>query len=70
MNIDIKKTKIVATIGPASEDVDVLKNMIENGMNVARFNFSHGEHETLAEVIRNIRELSRDRRRAVGAMSQ
>ncbi|MCK4635321.1 MAG: pyruvate kinase [Candidatus Moranbacteria bacterium] len=59
MNIDTKKTKIVATIGPASEDVSVLKNMIESGMNVARFNFSHGEHEWHKRVMKNVRKVSR-----------
>ncbi len=59
MNIDIKRTKIVATIGPASEDTDTLKHMIESGMNVARFNFSHGEHEWHKRVMKNVRKVSR-----------
>lgn len=58
MNIDTKKTKIVATIGPASEDVSVLKHMIESGMNVARFNFSHGEHEWHERIMENVRKVS------------
>ena len=40
----MKKTKIVCTIGPASEKPEILKAMIQNGMNVARLNFSHGSH--------------------------
>ena len=40
-----KRTKIVATVGPACDDVDTLARMIEAGMNVARLNFSHEDHE-------------------------
>lgn len=39
------KTKIVCTLGPSSRDLDTLKKMLRHGMNVARFNFSHGSHE-------------------------
>src|SRR3974390_591860 len=49
------KTKIVATIGPASESLATLRQMIRAGMNVARLNFSHGEFKTPRRVIRNIR---------------
>jgi len=51
-----KNTKIVATIGPASFSVEVLKKMILSGMNVARLNFSHSDHTWHASAIRNIRE--------------
>ena len=41
----MKKTKIVATIGPASESEENLRKLFENGVNVCRLNFSHGSHE-------------------------
>ena len=41
----LKKTKIICTMGPACENEEVLKQLILNGMNVARFNFSHGDHQ-------------------------
>jgi len=51
----MRKTKIVCTIGPASESVEMLEKLIEAGMNVARLNFSHGDYEEHGARIRNIR---------------
>lgn len=55
----MRRTKIVCTIGPASEKVDTLCQLIESGMNVARLNFSHGSHEEHATRINNIREAAK-----------
>lgn len=52
----MRKTKIVCTIGPASEAPEMLEQLIEAGMNVARLNFSHGSHEEHAGRIANIRK--------------
>ncbi len=52
----MKKTKIVCTIGPASESVETLVQLIDAGMNVTRLNFSHGDFEEHGARIRNIRE--------------
>lgn len=41
----LKKTKVICTMGPACENDDVVRELIKNGMNVARFNFSHGDHQ-------------------------
>jgi pyruvate kinase len=54
----MKKTKIVATIGPASASKEVLTKMILEGMNVARINFSHGSHEDHLDVVKTIREIN------------
>ena len=64
-----KKTKIVATIGPASEKKEILKKMIENGMNVARLNFSHSGYDWHRKVIRTIRELSRELKVPIGIIA-
>jgi pyruvate kinase len=52
----MRRTKIVATIGPASRDPEVLVRMVEAGMDVARLNFSHGSAEEHAETARRVRE--------------
>jgi pyruvate kinase len=55
----MRKTKIVCTIGPASESIEKLTQLMEAGMNVARLNFSHGSHEEHAARITNIREAAK-----------
>ena len=49
-------TKIVATLGPASSDIDTMKNLIKSGMNVARINFSHGSYETHGELVNKLKK--------------
>jgi len=56
----VRRTKIVATIGPASESEAMLRNLIRDGMNVARLNFSHGTHTQHRRIIRRLRRLSRE----------
>lgn len=55
MALPSKKTKIVCTIGPASENRATLEQMLLHGMNVARLNFAHGDFESHAQVIDNLR---------------
>lgn len=54
----MRKTKIVCTLGPATDNPEVLISMIKNGMNVARLNFSHGTHEEHGRRIDMVREAS------------
>ena len=55
-----KKTKIVATLGPATDNKESIKNLIINGVDVFRLNFSHGDHETHRKNIQKIREVSEE----------
>lgn len=66
--LDMRKTKIVATIGPASESIETLTRLIESGLDVARLNFSHGTYEEHAQRIRRIREVSQTVGKHVGIM--
>ena len=56
--METRRAKIVATIGPASQDENTLIKLIEAGVNVARLNFSHGTHQVHAENIEKIRKVS------------
>ena len=54
----MKKTKIICTLGPASNNRETLKALMENGMDIARFNFSHGSHEEHKGRMDQLKELS------------
>ena len=56
----ITKTKLICTIGPASNDPAIIRKMIENGMNVARLNFSHGTHESHRATIKLVRSIAQE----------
>ena len=59
-NIFYNKTKIIATIGPSSSDINILKEMIIAGVDVVRLNFSHGEKEFHKQIIKNVRKISEE----------
>ncbi|AOV07234.1 pyruvate kinase [Sporosarcina ureilytica] len=64
----MRKTKIVCTIGPASESVEVLEKLMDAGMNVARLNFSHGDHAEHKVRIDRINEVARRKGKIVGIL--
>lgn len=63
-----KKTKIVCTIGPASESKEVLTKLVNEGMNIARLNFSHGSYEEHGNRIKLIREVSKETGKPIGIL--
>ena len=64
----MRKTKIVCTLGPATDKDGILRQLIENGMDVARFNFSHGDHEEHRGRFEKLRALCKELDRPVAAM--
>lgn len=69
MYLPANKTKLVCTIGPASESPGVLEAMLHAGMNVARLNFSHGDFDTHSEVIARLRDAAAKTNRRVAIMA-
>ena len=54
-----RRTKIIATLGPATHSPEMIEQLIKAGMNVARLNMSHAKHTTVEENVRHIREISK-----------
>jgi pyruvate kinase len=66
--VTLRRTKIVATLGPASSDASVLEGMIEAGLDVVRMNFSHGTAAEHGERVNLVRSIARRAGRAVGVL--
>jgi pyruvate kinase len=66
--IQFRKTKIVATLGPASNSLEMLRGLIRAGVNVFRLNFSHGNHEMHTTAISTIRQASRELKAPVAVL--
>ena len=63
-----RKTKIVATLGPATSSPEMIGRLIEAGMNVARLNMSHASHDWVRAVVKNLRAVATDRHRSLGIL--
>lgn len=64
----MRKTRIVCTIGPASNSLAMLEALANAGMNVARLNFSHGDHQSHSAVIQNIKQLNQSRKQPIAIL--
>lgn len=63
------KTKIIATLGPACADIDILEKMAESGLDVCRLNFSHGTHKDHLKNIRNIEAINKQHNRNIAILA-
>lgn len=63
------RTKIVATMGPATADIAVLEGMFNQGLDICRINFSHGDYDAVLKTVNNIRELNTRLNRHVGILA-
>lgn len=64
----VRHTKIIGTLGPSSSDPAIQKQLIEAGLNIARLNFSHGDHETHLKNIESIRRISKEMGKTVAIL--
>ncbi len=69
LSVKRNPTKIVCTLGPATASAEVLGKMLDAGMDVARLNFSHGDHESHAQMLRTLREVASEAGRHVGVLA-
>src|SRR6266566_3927626 len=64
----MRKTKIICTLGPATQEPDVLRQLIQKGADVFRLNMSHADHGSVREIVPRIRALAEEARRSVGIL--
>ena len=65
-DVTTRRTKIICTIGPACWNVDQLETLMDCGMDVARFNFSHGTHSGHGAVLERLRQAAKNKERNIG----
>ena len=65
----VRRTKIIATLGPASDDLEVLSAIISAGVNVVRLNFSHGAQADHQKRVENVRKIAADQKKVVGILA-
>ena len=66
--MDIKRTKIIASIGPATEDFDTLVRLVEEGLDVVRVNFSHGEYDEYDKIVSLVEKVREKTHKQLGIL--
>ena len=61
-----RQTKILATLGPSSSDIDMIRNLVNEGADLFRLNFSHGKHEEQGARVKAIRQVEKETGRPIG----
>jgi pyruvate kinase len=69
-DVSTRQTKIVCTLGPACWSPEMLETLIDIGLSVARFNFSHGDHETHAATLERLRAAAAKKGKHVGKLKE
>ncbi len=64
----MRRTKIICTLGPSTDKDGIMEALVQEGMNVARFNFSHGSHEEQRGRLRKLEELRSQYRKPIAAL--
>ena len=67
-DVSRRRTKIICTLGPASWSEEGLSQLMDAGMNVARFNFSHGDHESHGAVLARLRKVAAQKSRNIAVL--
>src|SRR5699024_12108443 len=68
INTEMKKTKMVIKIGLATKSTEMLRNLISEGMDVARLNLSHGDYDEHAKRVKDIRDAGKEMKKTVGIL--
>ena len=63
-----RKTRIICTIGPASESKEMMRKLVDTGMNIIRLNFSHGDYEEHGRRIKTIREIVKETGKSIAIL--
>ena len=69
-DVSVRQTKIICTLGPACWDVATLEQLIDAGLNVARFNFSHGDHEGHQACLDRLHAAAKNKNKHIGTINE
>lgn len=65
----VRSTKIIATLGPATDDVEVMRDLVDAGLDIVRLNFSHGSHEAHLKRMNLVRQVAKEKDKVIGILA-